>query len=67
MPETNKEGFDQLAYIESWKKENMLKVSASYKKEFVQQFRDSCAKLGIKQSDVFRQAMQDIIEKASQL
>lgn len=58
------EKFDQYKYIEGWKKQNMLKVSASYKKEFVTEFREACEKLGLKQSDVFRDAMTAIIEKA---
>ena len=66
MPRKTKDGqpFDQKAYIKEWGKENMANISGRYKKEFVQEFRDACQKLGIKQSDVYRQAMQDIIDKA---
>lgn len=56
--------FDQNAYIASWQKENMASVSAKYKKEFVQDFKQACSILGLKQSEVFRNAMEEVIEKA---
>lgn len=34
-------------------------------KEFVNQFREVLNKLGLKQSDVFREAMQEVIDKAN--
>jgi len=58
--------FNQNKYIEEWKKENMKKVTCSYKKDFVEDFRSACEKLGIKQSDVVREAMINIIEKAKE-
>lgn len=61
-----KKKFDQNEYIKEWGKENMQTISGRYKKEFVQEFRDACKKLGIKQSDVYREAMQKIIEKAKE-
>lgn len=66
MPRKSKEGqpFDQNEYIKEWSKNNMARISGSYKKEFVQEFREACHKLGIKQSDVYRQAMQDVIDRA---
>lgn len=60
------EKFDQNKYMADWKKQNMLRVSAAYKKEFVTEFRKACEKLGLKQSDVFRDAMTAIIEKAKE-
>ena len=60
------EKFDQNKYMADWKKQNMLRVSAAYKKEFVTEFREACEKLGLKQSDVFRDAMTAIIEKAKE-
>lgn len=39
-------------------------VGASYKIEFVEEFKEACNKLGIKQSSVFRKAMEEVIEKA---
>lgn len=66
MPRKPKDGkpFDQTEYIRNWTKENMKQVKVSYKAEFVEQFRESCKKLGISQSDVFRKAMQETIKKA---
>ena len=59
--------FDQAKYMREWQKENMKQVKASYKTEFVDEFKEACKKLGIKQSDVFRNAMQDTIEKANNI
>ncbi|WP_305150925.1 hypothetical protein [uncultured Dubosiella sp.] len=66
MPRKNKDGnpFDQMDYIKEWGKENMTTISGRYKKEFVQSFREACKKLGIKQSDVYRDAMKRVIEQA---
>ena len=47
-----------------WQKENMLQVKASYKREFVEEFKEACRQLNIKQSDVIREAMQSTIAKA---
>lgn len=56
--------FDQMKYIQDWKKQNMANVGASYKKDFVEEFKEACHTLGVKQSDGFRKAMEEIIEKA---
>lgn len=66
MPRNAKDGepFNQSKYIQGWSKENMVTISGRYKKEFVQEFREACAKLGIKQSDVYRKAMQEVIDQA---
>ena len=56
--------FNQVEYTKQWDKANMKLVSAKYKKEFVEEFREACKKLDIKQSDVIRQAMIEVIEKA---
>lgn len=53
--------------MREWQKENMKQVKASYKTEFVDEFKEACKKLGIKQSDVIRKAMQDTIEKANNI
>lgn len=58
------EKFNQMKYQEEWKKKNMKRVSALFKNEFVDEFKEACAKLGIKQSDVIRKAMQDVIDQA---
>lgn len=59
-----KEKFDQKEYVKKWTKNNMKLVGASYKIEFVEEFKEACNKLGIKQSTVFRKAMEEVIEKA---
>ena len=59
--------FDQVKYMREWQKENMKQVKASYKTEFVDEFKEACKKLGIKQSDVIRKSMQDMIEKANNI
>lgn len=56
--------FNQNKYIQEWKKEHMTKVTAAYNKEFVEQFKTACKKLGITQSKVIREAMEATIEKA---
>lgn len=38
--------FNQRKYIDQWKKENMKQVAASYKKEFVEEFKKACKDLG---------------------
>ncbi len=52
--------------LNSWKKENMALVGASYKKEFVQEFREACKKLNLRQSDLIRAMMEQTIAKAKQ-
>ena len=47
-----KKEFNQQEYIKAQKKKNMKQVNVTYKNDFV---------------DVFRKAMQDIIDKAKQL
>lgn len=49
---------------EKYDKKNMAFVNAKYKKEFVQEFKEACKTLGITQSEVFREAMIETIEKA---
>ena len=56
--------FNQKDYINEWKKENMKQVKASYKTEFVEEFKMACKKLGIAQSDVIREAMIKTIDQA---
>ena len=56
--------FNQKEYNAKWRAENMMRVSATYKNEFVLAFREACQKLGVTQADVIRNAMQDAIDKA---
>ena len=53
--------FDQAKYMRDWQKENMKQVKASYKAEFVEEFKEAY----IKQSDVIRKAMQKTIDQAN--
>lgn len=62
-----KEKFNQAKYMREWQKENMKQVKASYKTEFVDDFKEACRKLEIKQSDVFRNAMYSTIKKAEKI
>lgn len=41
----------------------MMRVSATYKNDFVLKFREACKELGVSQSEVIRKAMQETIEK----
>ncbi|WP_314231410.1 hypothetical protein [Solobacterium moorei] len=56
--------FNQKEYIAEWRSKNMMRVSATYKNEFVLAFREACQKLGISQAEVIRNAMQETIYKA---
>lgn len=58
------EKFNQIKYQNQWKKERYKLVGASFKNEFVEEFRKSCQKLGVKQSEIFKKAMEEVIEKA---
>ena len=64
MPKTSNGDFNQKEYNAKWRAENMMRVSATYKNEFVLAFREACQKLGVTQADVIRNAMQETIYKA---
>ena len=55
---------NKYAAQKKYAKNNLKKLSCSFKKDFVEEFANSCRKLNIKQSDVIRKTMQDIIDKA---
>lgn len=52
---------------ERYDRANMAMVGAKYKKDFIAEFKEACATLGISQSEVIRKAMQETIEKAKKL
>lgn len=52
--------------MNDWKKKNMKLVGASYKSEFVDEFKEACKILGIKQSDLIREMMENIIQKSKE-
>lgn len=58
---TNPKQYPQQA---QWRKANMKMVGAVFKKEFVEDYREACKKLGIKQSDPIRNAMLETIEQS---
>ena len=64
MSKTSNGDFNQKEYNAKWRAENMMRVSATYKNEFVLAFREACQKLGISQAEVIRNAMQDAIDHA---
>ena len=51
---------------EKWQKEKSGTVLGKYRKEFVDEFKEACKKLGITQSEVIRQAMIETIKKAEE-
>lgn len=53
-----------IKYMNTWIKENYMRVGGSYPKAFAQEFKNACKQLGLSQSEVFRKAMQETIEKA---
>lgn len=57
--------FNETMYKRAWQKEHMKTISAKFKNEFVDEFKEACAKLGISQADVIREAMKQTIEKAN--
>ncbi|BBK22759.1 hypothetical protein [Amedibacterium intestinale] len=56
--------FNENEYKREWKKENMKVVKATFKNDFVIQFKNACKSLNITQAEVIRKAMEDTIEKA---
>lgn len=56
--------FNQAKYQADWDKKNMKTVLAKYKAEFVDEFKEACKILDLKQSQVFREAMEETIQKA---
>ena len=67
--------FDQTKYINDWAKKNMKQVKASYKAEFVYEFKEALKLLNdgkpkeeqITISDIIRDAMIKTIEKAKEI
>ncbi len=55
---------DKYKAQKKYAKANIKKLSCSYPSEFVEEFRDACNKLGIKQSEVIRKTMEAVIENA---
>ena len=64
MPRKASGEFNQAKYMAEWQKQNMKQISASYKTDFVLEFKEACKKLGVSQSEVFRKAMEETIRRA---
>lgn len=47
-----------------YQKEKMGTVKARFKNDFVEEFKEACAKLDITQADVIRDAMNKVIKKS---
>ena len=52
-----------IKYMNTWIKENYMRVGGSYPKAFAQEFKDACKQSGVSQSEVFRNVMQETINK----
>lgn len=50
---------------EKYRKENLMIIKASFKKDFALKFKTACKKLGITQAEVIKNAMEEIIDEAS--
>ena len=59
-----KQKYNKYDYNNTWGKENLGTVTAKFKKDFVTDFKEACAKMNIKQSDVIRKAMHQIIDES---
>lgn len=59
--------FNENEYKREWRKENMKTVRASFKSDFVDQFKEACKILGISQADAIREAMNNTIQKADKI
>lgn len=55
---------EQYKQQNAWINERYVTVSAKLPKDFVQEFKGACKALGVSQSEVFRQAMQNTINQA---
>jgi len=57
---------DKYLSQKKYAKNNIKKLSCSFQKDFVDEFKESCKALGITQSEVIRKAMQETIDKAKE-
>jgi hypothetical protein len=55
---------DKYKAQKKYAKNNIKKLSCSYPAEFVNQFKDAWKKLNIKQAEVIRKTMQQVIDEA---
>lgn len=57
---------DKYKAQKKYAKNNIKKLSCSYQAEFVDSFREACTKLGIRQAEVIRKTMQEVIDMANE-
>lgn len=50
----------------AWIKERYITVSAKLPREFVTEFKEACKRAGTSQSEVFRKAMQEVIDSTKE-
>lgn len=58
---------DKYSAQKKYAKNNIKKLSCSFQGTFVDEFRSACLKLNLKQSNIIRKAMQEIIDKAKEM
>ena len=54
---------DKYAAQKKYAKSNIKKLSGSFPREFVDAFAQACRNQGIKQADIIRRAMQEVIDR----
>lgn len=54
---------DKYAAQKKYAKNNIKKLSCSFPREFVDAFAEACRNQGIKQAEIVRKAMQEVIDK----
>ena len=55
---------DKYKAQKKYAKSNIKKLSCSFNKDFVDEFKEACQTLGVTQSQIVREAMQNTIERA---
>ncbi len=55
---------DKYKAQKKYAKSNIKKLSCSFNKDFVDEFKKACQTLGVTQSQIVREAMQNTIERA---
>lgn len=56
---------DKYAAQKKYGKKNIKKLGCSFNKDLVDEFAEACRKLNIKQTDVIKKAMQEVIDQAN--
>lgn len=56
--------YNKTEYAKQWTKDNMTSINGRYRTEFVLTFKAAAEALGVPQSQVFKKAMQELIDEA---